>query len=134
MRCQAEQALSRVLTRTTPSADGRPGLQRYNGPVSESRKLTLRCPGCASHLVLDAATGEVLHHRKAEKEPAGGKGFAELLAGLDKEKAQAEEVFEREVMAHEDRDRLLEEKFRHALERAAKDPDDGPPPSPFDFE
>ena len=102
--------------------------------MSELRKLTLRCPDCASLLVVDAATGEILHHRKADAAPAGGRGFAELLAGLDEEKAQAEEIFEREVTAHEDRDRLLEEKFRHALERAAEDPDDGPPPSPFDFE
>ena len=84
--------------------------------------------------MLDAATGEVLHHRKAQSVPAEGKGFAELMAGLDQEKAEAEEIFEREVTAHEDRDRLLEEKFRHALERAADDPDDGPPPSPFDFD
>lgn len=102
--------------------------------MSEPRKLTLRCPDCASHLVLDAATGEVLHHRKAEAVPADGKGFADLLAGLDEEKAQAEEIFEREITAHADRDRLLEEKFRHALERAEEDPNDGPPPSPFDFE
>lgn len=102
--------------------------------MTETRKLTLRCPDCASHLVIDAATGEVLQHRPPKTVPAGGKGFAELLAGLDEEKAQAEEIFEREVTAYEDRDRLLEEKFRSALERAADDPDDGPPPSPFDFE
>lgn len=102
--------------------------------MSELRKLILRCPDCASHLVLDAATGEILHHRKPETAPADGKGFAELLAGLDEKKARAEEIFDREVTAHEDRDRLFEEKFRDALERAAEDPDDGPPPSPFDFE
>ena len=102
--------------------------------LSETRKLSLRCPDCASHLVLDAATGEVLHHQKPDSPPAGGKDFTQLLAALDEEKAQAEEVFEREVTAHEDRDRLLEEKFRQALERAAEDPDDGPPPSPFDFD
>jgi len=84
--------------------------------------------------VIDVATGEVLSHRKPDLPPAGGKKFEELLADLDEGKARAEEVFEREVSAHEDRDRLLEEKFRQAVERAAEDPDDGPPPSPFDFE
>jgi hypothetical protein len=102
--------------------------------VSEREKLTLRCPDCASHLVIDAATGEVLFHRKPDLPPADGKGFEELLADLDEGKARAEEVFAREVTAHEDRDRLLEEKFRQAVETAAEDPDDGPPPSPFDFE
>lgn len=100
--------------------------------MAESRKLTLRCPDCASHLVLDAVTGEVLFHEKVRDPAAGGKNFDELLDDIDRDKAQAEEVFEREVAAYDDRDRLLEEKFRQALERA--DDDDGPPPSPFDFE
>jgi hypothetical protein len=102
--------------------------------VAEPPKLTLRCPDCSSHLVVDAATGEVLFHHKVESPPAGGKGFEELLADLDSERARAEDVFAREVAAHADRDRLLEERFRQALERAGNDPDDGPPPSPFDFE
>lgn len=102
--------------------------------MSESRQLILRCPDCESTLVVDAATGEVLDHRAAKRAPAGADDFEELLAGLDADKAQAEKVFEREVAAHEDRDRLLEEKFRLALERAAENPDDDPPPSPFDFD
>ena len=102
--------------------------------MAESRKLTLRCPDCASHLVLDAETGEVLYHKKATAPPAGGKKIEELLADLDVQKEQAEDVFAREVAAHEDRERLLEERFRQALKRAEDDPEDGPPPSPFDFE
>lgn len=100
--------------------------------MSESRHLTVLCPDCASRLKVDAVTGEVLSHRPAIVQPAGGRGFEELLASLDQEKTQAEEVFEREVSAHRDRDRLLEEKFQQALQRAAEDPDEGPPPSPFD--
>jgi hypothetical protein len=100
--------------------------------VTKSRQLTVLCPDCACRLRVDALTGEVLAHHAARAEPADGKGFEELLAGLDRQRVQAEEVFEREVSAHRDRDRLLEEKFRVALERAAADPDDGPPPSPFD--
>lgn len=33
-----------------------------------------------------------------------------------------------------DRDRLLEEKFRAAMERAAEEPDEGPPKRPFDLD
>ncbi|MCZ6726486.1 MAG: hypothetical protein O7A98_03925 [Acidobacteria bacterium] len=102
--------------------------------MSKLDQLTLRCPDCSSHLVIDAATGEVLFHQRPQQAPAGGKAFEELLEDLDKGKAQAEAVFARELTAHEDRDRLLEEKFRQALERAADDPDDGPPPSPFDYD
>jgi hypothetical protein len=102
--------------------------------MSETRKLTVRCPDCGSELVVDAATGEVLAHRRAKQPPAGGKDFDALLQGLDDDKAHAENVFQREVAAMKDRDRLLEEKFREALRRAEEDPDQAPPPRPFDFD
>ncbi len=36
--------------------------------------------------------------------------------------------------ALEDRDRLLEEKFREAVKNAEDDPDEGPPVRPFDLD
>ena len=99
--------------------------------MSEHRKLTVRCPDCGSELVLDAATGEVLSHRRAKQPPAGGKDLESLLQGLDDEKSRAEDIFQREVAAMKDRDRLLEEKFKEALRRAEEDPDQGRPPRPF---
>lgn len=102
--------------------------------MSETRKLTVRCPDCSSDLVVDAETGEVLSHRLPKQPPAGGKDFDALLKGLDEDKARAENLFQREVDAMKDRDRLLEEKFREALRRAEEDPDEGPPRRPFDFD
>ena len=102
--------------------------------MSETRKLTVRCPDCSSDLVIDAETGEVLSHRKAKQPLAGGKDFDSLLKGLDDDKARAEDVFQREVAAMKDRDRLMEEKFREALRRAEEDPDEGPPRRPFDLD
>ena len=102
--------------------------------MSENRKLTIRCPECNSDLVVDAATGEVLSHRKPKQLPAGGKDFDALLKGLDQDKERAEDVFQREVAAMKDRDRLLEEKFREALRRAEEEPDEGPPRRPFDLD
>jgi len=102
--------------------------------VSETRKLTVRCPDCSSDLVIDAETGEVLSHRHAKQPLAGGKDFDSLLKGLDDDKARAEDVFQREVTALKDRDRLLEEKFREAMRRAEEDPDEGPPRRPFDLD
>jgi regulator of sirC expression with transglutaminase-like and TPR domain len=102
--------------------------------ADDTRKLTVRCPECNSELVIDAATGEVLSHRKARQPIAGGKDFDSLLRGLDEEKAHAEDIFQREVAALKDRDRLLEEKFREALRRAEEEPDDVPPPRPFDLD
>lgn len=102
--------------------------------ADETRKLTVRCPECSSELVVDAATGEVLGHRKPKQPLAGGKDFDSLLRGLDEEKAHAEDVFQREVAALKDRDRILEEKFREALRRAEEEPSDVRPPRPFDLD
>lgn len=102
--------------------------------MSEDRKLTVSCPECSSQMVVDAATGAIVSHRKAKQPIAGGKDFDALLEDLDREKDQAEEVFQQEVAAMKDRDRLLEEKFKQAVERAEEEPDDVPPPRPFDFD
>ena len=84
--------------------------------------------------MIDAATGEVLSHREHQAPPAGGKDFEALLEDLDRSKAEAEDVFSREMEAMKDRDRLLEEKFREALKRAEESPEDEPPPRPFDLD
>jgi hypothetical protein len=102
--------------------------------MSETRKLTVKCPECDSDLVVDASTGAVLSHRKAKQLIAGGKDFDSLLKGLDEEKSRAEDIFQREVAAMKDRDRLLEEKFREAMRRAEEEPDEGPPRRPFDLD
>ena len=102
--------------------------------MSDSVKLTLRCPDCNSHLVIDSATGEVLSHRVPEAPPAEGKDLAALLDDLDQQKGQAEDIFSREMDALKDQDRLLEDKFAEALKRAEEDPDDGPPVRPFDLD
>lgn len=102
--------------------------------MSKARNLTLRCPECDAHLVIDSATGEILAHRQAKRPPGGGKDFDALLEDLDREKVEAEEVFEREVAAMKDRDRLLEEKFKQALKRAEEEPDEEPPLRPFDLD
>lgn len=102
--------------------------------MSDKTKLTLRCPECDAELVLDASTGEVLFHRKAKKGPEEGKDFDSLLAGLEKDKSRAEEIFEREKAAMKDRDRLLEEKFREALRRAEEEPEEEPPLRPMDLD
>lgn len=102
--------------------------------MSESGKLTLRCPDCNSHLVVDSATGEVLSHRLPDAAPADGKDLSALLDDLEQQKEQAEDIFSREMEALKDRDRLLEDKFAEALKRAEEEPDDEPPVRPFDLD
>ena len=83
-------------------------------------------------MMVDAATGQVLSHSAKAKSPA--KDFDSLLAGIDEGKKRADEVFRQEKAALDDRERLLEEKFRRAFERA-KDEDDGQPPvRPWDLD
>lgn len=85
-------------------------------------------------MVVDAATGEVLLHKPLKKPPAGGKDFDSLFAGMDREKAEAEQAFERARAAERDKDRLLEERFKEALKRAEEEPDEEPPRRPFDLD
>lgn len=102
--------------------------------MSESGKLTLRCPDCNSHLVVDSTTGEVLSHRVPDAPPAEDKDLGALLDDLEQQKEQAEDIFSREMEALKDRDRLLEDKFAEALKRAEEEPDDEPPVRPFDLD
>ena len=102
--------------------------------MNRGDKLTVACPDCGSQLTIDAATGHVLFHRPVKREPAGGKDFEQLLAGLDKTKDRAEKIFKQEVSALKDRDRLMEEKFREAVRRAADEPDEEPPMRPWDLD
>lgn len=101
--------------------------------VKDSSRLVVRCPDCDSELVVDAATGSILAHRKAKEPLAGGKDFDSLFAELDERKASAEDRFERERAAFADRDRLLDEKFKEAMKRAEEEPDE-PLKRPFDFD
>ncbi len=100
----------------------------------DKKKTDVDCPDCGARITVDLVTGTVLHHRSAKKERDPGKDFDALLAGLDESKSRAEDVFDREVSALEDRDRLMEEKFREALKRAEEEPDDEPPLRPWDLD
>ncbi|MFQ5527883.1 MAG: hypothetical protein ACE5GX_16695 [Thermoanaerobaculia bacterium] len=102
--------------------------------MTDESRITLRCPDCDSHLVVDVKTGEVLFHKPRKAPVAGGKDFDQLLDQLDEDKAQAEDVFNKEVSALKDRDRLLEDKFEEALKNAKESPEDEPPPRPWDLD
>ncbi len=102
--------------------------------VSNDERMTVLCPECGSDLTIDVATGQVLFHKSAKRAPAGGRDFDQLLAGLDESKQRADVAFQREVAAHKDHDRLMEEKFREAMRRAEEDPDQEPPPRPWDLD
>ena len=102
--------------------------------MGDTRSLRVTCPECSADLVIDATTGEILHHRKLNVGPAGGKSFDALMQGLEEDRSRAEEIFERERVAMKDRDRLLQERFEEAVRNAGDLTDAKPPPRPFDLD
>jgi hypothetical protein len=104
------------------------------GSVSDNSKWTILCPDCETEIVIDRSTGAVLYHKPAPKKSGAEKNFDALLADIDASKARANDIFQQEVSALKDRDRLLEEKFREALRRAESEPEDEPPVRPWDLD
>ncbi|HVS63686.1 MAG TPA: hypothetical protein VMT85_09330 [Thermoanaerobaculia bacterium] len=98
------------------------------------KRLTIRCPHCRGEMVVDAGTGAILSHRASKAPPGGGKSFEDLFADLERDKSRAEALFDQEREAMKDRERILEERFRKAVEDAGDVDDDTPPPRPFDLD
>ncbi len=96
--------------------------------------MTVLCPECGSDITVDLASGQALSHRPKKQPSGGGKNFDELLAGLDESNKRAEEVFQREVSALKDSDRLMEERFREAVKRAEEQSDADLPVRPWDLD
>ncbi|MEP6922974.1 MAG: 2-nitropropane dioxygenase [Pyrinomonadaceae bacterium] len=81
----------------------------------ENKNFTIICPCCEANLIVDAQTGAVLSHEEKKKQLGS---FDAMLKGLDKQKETREKLFEQELNAQKDRERLLEEKFQAAFKRA----------------
>jgi hypothetical protein len=79
----------------------------------------ITCPCCEATLVIDRISGEVLLHKVKERRGPGGSLDA-MVAGLETQKSEAAKRFDRELDSQKDRARILEERFKEALERAEK--------------
>ncbi len=102
------------------------------GAQSEDTPLAVRCPCCESELELDRRTGAILSSRRRQ---AAKKDFDALLRDVENSRERAERRFDQERAAVADRDRLLDERFRKALEAAESDDDaDSRPVRPFDLD
>jgi hypothetical protein len=101
---------------------------------TSGKRLTIRCPECRAEMSVDVQTGAILSHRPSKTPPGGGKSFDDLFADLERDKSRAEALFEQEQAAMKDRDRILEERFRKAVEDAGEVDGDTPPPRPFDLD
>jgi sulfate adenylyltransferase subunit 1 (EFTu-like GTPase family) len=82
------------------------------------KNFEITCPCCEATLVVDRLTGEVLLHKAREIRVAGS--LESMVAGLETQKSDAAKRFERQLESQKDRSRILEEKFKAAIEQAEK--------------
>lgn len=114
----------------TGSPEQRP---QSSGDADSSSTWAVRCPCCAATLQVDRRTGKLLE--AVPKKPVK-KDFDALLADVDSQRQRAEQLFEQERGALEDRERLLDQRFQEALdavERSTDDDEPERPPHPLDF-
>ncbi|HUP62665.1 MAG TPA: 2-nitropropane dioxygenase [Thermoanaerobaculia bacterium] len=83
-----------------------------------SNNFEILCPCCSATIVIDRISGEVLLH-KAKEVKAGG-SLESMVANLETQKSEAAKKFDKQIESQKDRARILEEKFREALQRAEK--------------
>ena len=81
----------------------------------------ITCPCCEATIVVDRLNGEVLLHKVKEKRSGGS--LDSMVAGLETQKSEAAKRFDRQMESQKDRARILEERFKEALERAEKSDD-----------
>jgi hypothetical protein len=86
-----------------------------------SKNFEIVCPDCQAMLVIDRVSGEVLFHKPNEVRRTGS--LESMVAGLETQKSEAAKRFEKQLESQKDRSRILEEKFREAMERAEKSTD-----------
>ena len=83
-----------------------------------AKNFEITCPCCQATLLVDRLSGEVLLH-KAREVKSGGT-LESMVAGLESQKSEAAKRFDRQIESQKDRARILEEKFKAALEQAEK--------------
>ncbi len=84
-----------------------------------SENIELHCPCCDALLVISRETGHVLIHK--EKSTRRDMSLEAMVSELQAKKSDLSKRFEKEMEGQKDRGKLLEEKFREALNRAKKD-------------
>ena len=90
----------------------------------------ITCPCCDATLVIDRISGEVLLHKAKERRVGGS--LESMVAGLESQKSEMEKKFDREMAAQKDRSRILDERFKEAMQRAGDD--DTPVLNPMDMD
>lgn len=83
------------------------------------KNFEITCPCCESLLVVDRLNGEILLHKPKERKSS--QSLESMVSNLQTQKSEMEKKFEKQIESQKDRSRVLEEKFKEALERVDKD-------------
>lgn len=82
------------------------------------KNFEINCPCCEALLVIDRVSGELLLHKVKETRVSGS--LEKMVSNLETQRTEAAKRFDRQLESQKDRARILEEKFREALQRAEK--------------
>ncbi len=99
------------------TAHGRRG---DNGGMAD--RVDIVCPCCATRLVADVETGEILSEERPKKDLE--KSFSEAMNQVRSGESRREEAFSKAFERTQKLDTLLEKKFEEARKKAKDDPDE----------
>ena len=94
------------------------------------KNFEIICPCCEATLVVDRLSGEVLLHKA--KEIKNTLSLESMVSSLETQKSEMAKRFERNLESQKDRSRILEERFKEAMQRAEKS--DKKPINPMDLD
>lgn len=94
------------------------------------KNFEITCPCCEATIVVDRLSGEVLLHKA--KETRSSQSLESMVSNLETQKSEMAKRFEKNLESQKDRARILEEKFKEALQRAEKS--DKPVINPMDLD
>ena len=83
-----------------------------------AKNFEIQCPCCEALIVIDRLSGEVLLHKAKEKK--SNQSIESMVANLQTQKSEMDKFFDKQIESQKDRARILEEKFKEAMERADK--------------
>ena len=83
--------------------------------MTERKKIEVRCTCCDATLTVDAASGEVLFTRQAERKSVS---FEDAVKDVHKHRETASARFDQAFEKEKGRKDLIDLKFKEAMERA----------------
>ncbi|MEA2570362.1 MAG: hypothetical protein QOI24_2363 [Acidobacteriota bacterium] len=95
-----------------------------------AKNFEIVCPCCEATIVIDRLSGEVLLHKA--RETRSNQSLEAMVTNLETQKSEMEKRFDRQLESQKDRARILDERFKEAMERADKS--DKPYINPLDVD